>query len=189
MGVLELKHTRMFWDEIPLAHQLQLQVQLGITGRKYGAVFALCGGDVANPRYQFYKFEQEIFNFAISKTEKFLEHIDNDTPPEAGSLDKKTLCGIVSEVNDNPIDLEDDEDVAMLTEKYFETKKVRSQLAKEVKHFDKEFKEVEAKLMQKMGSHKFGETETHIYKNNKISVKAKEVEAYEFFRFSVKEKK
>lgn len=185
-GTLEAKFTKQFWDEIPLMYQLQLQWQLGIRGHTWGAIFALCGGDPMNPRCQFYRFDKSVFDFAMEKVLRFKEHLDNDTQPEAGSLDKATLAQIMED-NEEVVEIPDSE-VAELIEKYFDAKRQKSNLAKEMKYWETEFKDVEAKLIQKLEGHTIGNTSKHVLKNNRVVVPAKMVNAYEFFRFSVKEK-
>jgi len=189
-GILEVKHTKQFWDEIPLMYQLQLQWQLGLLGKGYGAIFAVCGGDVANPRCVFYKFDQSIYDFAMEKVLAFKKSIDDDTPPEANRLDKSTLADIFTKPIEAPIDIPEDETAEVL-EKYLEAKKMKSDLAKEVKYWENEFKDVEAKLIQKLKGHSLGKTtlkdRKYTLKNNRVLMPPKMVNGYQFFRFSVKE--
>jgi putative phage-type endonuclease len=45
LGVLEIKFSRMYWDELPEHYNLQVQHYLSVLGLKRGIVVAVAGGD------------------------------------------------------------------------------------------------------------------------------------------------
>lgn len=53
LGVLEIKHSRQYWDKLPEAYELQVQWYLHVLGLKLGIVVALAAGDLKEFRVEY----------------------------------------------------------------------------------------------------------------------------------------
>lgn len=53
LGILEIKHSRQYWDALPEAYELQVQWYLHILGLKLGIVVAVAGGDLKEFRVEY----------------------------------------------------------------------------------------------------------------------------------------
>ena len=123
-GVLELKnvdwivHRRQWGDEPPAHILLQLQAQLAATGRSWGAVAALVGGnDLQVYRYRARpKLQAEI----LRRVADFWQSIrENRPPPVDGSDDAARILRILEpEIVDEPADLSASNEAPILCAEY-----------------------------------------------------------------------
>lgn len=85
-GVLEIKTAGPWiadeWDEgIPVAYQVQVQHQLIVTGRRWGSVAALIGGQQL--KWADIELHENFAKTLIAKLEQFWECVERGTPPPA----------------------------------------------------------------------------------------------------------
>jgi predicted phage-related endonuclease len=79
LGVLEIKFSRMYWDQLPEHYNLQVQHYLSVLGLKRGIVVAVAGGD--------WKEFEVVRDDSLVKTMKsrlqaFYGFLDTDTAPD-----------------------------------------------------------------------------------------------------------
>jgi putative phage-type endonuclease len=79
LGVLEIKFTRQYWDELPEHYNLQVQHYLQVLGLKRGIVVAVAGGD--------YKEFEVVWDDSLQDTmkeavEAFCGFLDTNTAPD-----------------------------------------------------------------------------------------------------------
>lgn len=115
-GVLEIKtaHPIAFkeWkdEEPPLQYELQLQLQLCITGRSWGALAVLVGNDTLKiyPR----KRDERIIKAIEARVASFWEDVHNNNPPEVDyEKESDAVIRMYSQANssDEVIDMSSDE--------------------------------------------------------------------------------
>jgi putative phage-type endonuclease len=79
LGVLEIKFSRMYWDELPEHYNLQVQHYLSVLGLKRGIVVAVAGGD-------WKEFEvvrdDSLVKEMKSRLQAFYGFLDTDTAPD-----------------------------------------------------------------------------------------------------------
>lgn len=82
------------WDgeEIPQEYILQVQFQLGITGRSKGWIAVLIGGQ--SFRYKEIPFDSELFAQLVSNAIKFWDMVENEIPPMACGDDNESIVDI-----------------------------------------------------------------------------------------------
>lgn len=78
IGVIEVKFSRDYWNEIPKHYEAQLRWYLGVLGLKRG-VFAVLAGS----SYQEFEIEHDDFQFEamVAQVNRFLDHCDTNTRP------------------------------------------------------------------------------------------------------------
>jgi putative phage-type endonuclease len=79
LGILEIKFSRMYWDQLPEHYNLQVQHYLSVLGLKRGVVVAVAGGD--------WKEFEVVRDDSLVKTMKsrlqaFYGFLDTDTAPD-----------------------------------------------------------------------------------------------------------
>ena len=79
LGVLEIKFSRMYWDQLPEHYNLQVQHYLSVLGLKRAVVVAVAGGD-------WKEFEvvrdDSLIKDMKSRVEAFYGFLDTDTAPD-----------------------------------------------------------------------------------------------------------
>jgi putative phage-type endonuclease len=79
LGVLEIKFTRQYWDELPEYYNLQVQHYLAVLGLDSGMVVAVSGGD-------YKEFEVKKDNILIdalkTRLRGFCDLLEANTPPD-----------------------------------------------------------------------------------------------------------
>ena len=84
LGVLEIKFSRQYWDELPEHYNLQVQHYLSILGLKRGIVVAVAGGD-------WKEFEvvrdDSLIEVMKGRVEAFYGFLDTDTAPDYDGSD------------------------------------------------------------------------------------------------------
>lgn len=86
-GVLEIKTAGPWvadeWQEgIPVAYQVQVQHQLVVTGRRWGSVTALIGGQQL--KWADIELHEPFARALVAKLEQFWECVERGAPPPAG---------------------------------------------------------------------------------------------------------
>jgi putative phage-type endonuclease len=79
-------------DVIPGYVIVQVMLQLGLSGRKVGWVFCLCGGSQEVEKR--IEFDQELYDNLVAKMVEFWKMVQDETPPEPTAEDSKTLVDI-----------------------------------------------------------------------------------------------
>ena len=79
LGVLEIKHTSQYWDELPKTYFEQVHWYLDILGLDWAIVAAVSGG-----RYKEFSvtYDSEYANAIRSRVEGFQRLVDTDTEPD-----------------------------------------------------------------------------------------------------------
>jgi predicted phage-related endonuclease len=84
LGVLEIKFSRMYWDQLPEHYNLQVQHYLSVLGLKRGIVVAVAGGD-------WKEFEvvrdDSLVKEMKSRVEAFYGFLDTDKAPDYDGSD------------------------------------------------------------------------------------------------------
>jgi putative phage-type endonuclease len=79
LGILEIKFSRMYWDQLPEHYNLQVQHYLSVLGLKRGVVVAVAGGD-------WKEFEvvrdDSLVEAMKSRLQAFYGFLDTDTAPD-----------------------------------------------------------------------------------------------------------
>lgn len=130
-GVLECKCADRLefskWDPedgVPIHYMCQLQLYLGLTGKAWGAIAVLVGGN----RLEIFDFEAKptLFDLIAEETEKFWESVERDEPPEPDfEKDAKLLSLIHRDYTiGKSIDLAPDGRAAELAMTYLETQRI-----------------------------------------------------------------
>lgn len=73
LGILEIKHSRQYWDKLPEAYELQVLWYLHILGLKLGIVVAVAGGDLKEFRVEYDPERAEAIETAVKAFEGCLE--------------------------------------------------------------------------------------------------------------------
>lgn len=73
LGILEIKHSRQYWDKLPEAYELQVLWYLHILGLKLGIVVAVAGGDLKEFRVEYDPERSEAIETAVKAFEGCLE--------------------------------------------------------------------------------------------------------------------
>lgn len=83
-GILETKNVSAEWLEIPVAYQIQLQVQLAcVPARKFGTVAGLRGGNTL--QWQDIERHEAFIKRFVSLAEEMQWRLTHNKPPEVGS--------------------------------------------------------------------------------------------------------
>lgn len=153
-GVLELKnadwltHKKEWGDEPPIHILLQLQAQLLATGYSWGAVAVLVGGnDLRVHRY----FPRPKIQAAIAeRVAAFWASVKERRRPDPDGSDSafRTLRELAPDIEDAAADLTDDNEAPELAATLL-------QLAEERKALERQEAEIKARLLDKLGQHKF----------------------------------
>jgi putative phage-type endonuclease len=79
LGVLEIKFTRQYWDELPEYYNLQVQHYLAVLGLDSGMVVAVSGGD-----YREFEVKKDYILIDALKTRLrgFCDLLEANTPPD-----------------------------------------------------------------------------------------------------------
>lgn len=141
---LEFKNKWLANDEgdiePPFHIQLQIQHQLLVSGRCYGYIVALVGG---NKVYSFYvEANQNIFDMIKKSVKGFWDSIDNDSPPEPDfSVNSDFICSMYQHTDPGKImDASDNAYISELAEEYHN-------LTNQISDIESKRKEIKAKLL------------------------------------------
>jgi putative phage-type endonuclease len=91
---VECKHSAIGegWDEgAPDYAHIQLMWQMGVMGHDKGIVVGLIEGRANDLRQPFFEFDQEVFEQLMYMCERFIQLVQNDTPPPVMAADKHRL--------------------------------------------------------------------------------------------------
>lgn len=109
------------WKEIdgvvnvPMATQMQVQMEIGILGLAWGSAAALIGGDL---RYRDFPRNDRFFEVAMVKAAKFMWHVKHDKQPDDVTPDDRaTLCELYPEQIPGKV-IALPEEAAKVTERY-----------------------------------------------------------------------
>lgn len=104
LGVLEIKFTRQYWDELPEHYNLQVQHYLQVLGLKRGIVVAVAGGD--------YKEFEVVWDDSLQDTmktalEAFCGFLDTNKAPDYDGSDStyETVRELSEGLEDGEIEL------------------------------------------------------------------------------------
>lgn len=104
LGVLEIKFTRQYWDELPEHYNLQVQHYLQVLGLNRGIVVAVAGGD--------YKEFEVVWDDSLQDTMKeavraFCGFLDTNTAPDYDGSDStyETVRELSKGLEDGEIEL------------------------------------------------------------------------------------
>lgn len=163
-GILEIKNVdglvaRNQWvdDEAPPHIEIQLQTQLEVTGRSWGAIAALVGGNT--PRVLVRQRDEAVGRVLRAKVGAFWDSILNSQPPP---WDYTTDAAAIIALNayaepGKLLDARDDASLADACADY-------ARLGKEIQRLDDERKAIKARLLERIGDH-----ETVLTANGKLS--------------------
>lgn len=181
-NILECKTTRernrSLWEAegIPNFVHTQLLWQMGVCGLKSngelnkGYTACLIGGfDLI---WKELEFDEKAFNLMLERAEQFKRMLDTNTPPETTGEDKKLLHVLSGERNDEIATLPDSTFNIIL--EYIAVKKRVAELKEPVKEAESIKDELEAKIIQAMGSAKAGVLPDHRIRVSLVERKRKE---------------
>ncbi|MBX9697891.1 MAG: YqaJ viral recombinase family protein [Acetobacteraceae bacterium] len=154
-GVLELKnadwlyHKRAWGDEPPLFILLQLQAQLLATGYGWGAVAVLVGGN--DLRIYRYRPRPKVQAEIARRVAAFWDSIRRGKKPDPDGSGSafRTIQALHPEVQDEPAELDDDNEAPILAAEVLA-------LAKQRKEIERQEAECKARLLAKLGDHRWG---------------------------------
>lgn len=169
-GVLEIKNVdRIIWHqgwfnedgeiEPPLHIELQLQHQLAVSGRQWGAIGALIGGN--QPEIIIRKRHDAIIGKIEQAVAAFWQSIAEDKePPITGSEDYATIAAIYRQAREGElVDLSDNKEALELCQ-------ILADCSAKKKHFEDQIKAAKARLLPLIG-----DAETAIIPGFKVSAK------------------
>lgn len=148
-------------DTIPGYVIVQVMLQLGLSGRKRGHIFCLCGGSQEVEKVV--DFDQEVYDGIVAKLVEFWKMVQDGIPPEATSEDSQVIVKLYPSKDDT---LQQNEDLNAAAKQMLELKM----------HIDeqqKEYDEIKAKLMLVIG-------ETSGIKTSEYTIKRIDVKACEY---------
>lgn len=152
-GIVEIKNvtSRMVsnWDDnqTPDDYIVQLQWQLGMTGKQRGSVVAMLGGSARNIVERPFAFDPKFFDQLVCKAQSFLEMVKSDTPPAPNHLDRALIESTLDPQPDSKIVLSD-EFIPMFSE-YHEIVVARKLKDKESENLKKLEDSFRARIEQK----------------------------------------
>jgi len=79
LGVLEIKHSRQYWDKLPEAYELQVQWYLHVLGLKLGIVVALAAGDLKEFRVE---YDPELMERVETAVRAFYGCLEGNVAPD-----------------------------------------------------------------------------------------------------------
>lgn len=79
LGVMEIKYTRNYWNDVPEAYKLQLQWYMHLLGIERGVVVAVTGGDYAEFEYE---YDESLMRDVELDVKRFETHVAQNKAPE-----------------------------------------------------------------------------------------------------------
>lgn len=144
------------WDaaEVPLEYVLQVNFQLGLSGRKTGYFAVLIGGQKYIEKK--INFDQDLYNKQIEAAVHFWnEFVLKDVPPQAMSGDSETLIALFPTSNAASIAFEGtecEEINGMLHDRLGALEAIR--------HAEEEIEKIEVAIKQRLGLNEIAETDS-----------------------------
>jgi len=143
LGIVEIKFSRDYWNEIPKHYEAQLRWYLGLLGIEFG-VFAVLAGS----SYLEFEIEHDQFQFdaMVAQVNKFLDHCDKNIQPgwDGSQSTYETIRAVNPDIN--PDDVEELGDLGM----YLSLAKGELDAAEE------KYRELQSRTLEAMGSAKWG---------------------------------
>lgn len=145
-------HERQFKavsEELPLKHLVRIIWELGVLGLKTCDFAVLSSAD----EFEIHtvEFSENAWDQTLQIAAKFLDCVQRDIPPNAGSGDRKLIDKIVGERTETPIDLTADQEIANYIDIINENGDKRRALDKQSKALKEIEQQHENLIMQKMG--------------------------------------
>jgi putative phage-type endonuclease len=104
LGVLEIKFSRQYWDELPEHYNLQVQHYLSVLGLDSGMVVAVAGGDWKEFEV---KRDDELIERMKTRVRGFYDLLDANQPPDYDGSEStyKTVRTLSEGLEDGEIEL------------------------------------------------------------------------------------
>lgn len=105
LGVLEIKHSRQYWDKLPEAYELQVQWYLHVLGLKVGIVVALAAGDLKEFRVE---YDSELMERVETAVRAFYGCLEGGVAPDwdGSTSTYETVREISEGLTDGEIELD-----------------------------------------------------------------------------------
>ena len=143
IGVVEVKFSREYWNEIPKHYEAQLRWYLGVLGLDRG-IFAVLAGS----SYQEFEIWHDPFQFEamVAGVRRFLDHVDSGTQPvwDGSESTYETIRAV--NPNINPDETEELGDLGM----YLVLAKDELEIA------ENKLRELQSRTLDAMGTSKYG---------------------------------
>ena len=141
-------------EDIPASYVLQVNAQLGLSGRKKGHLAVLIGGNKYLEKE--IEFDQDLFDKEVAAAKNFWENfVLTDIAPMACSEDNELLGSLYPTSQEKTVDL------SSVSEQVNSWIDERASAIAVKKEAEEACKTVEAKLKQLMGEAEFGETDQY----------------------------
>jgi putative phage-type endonuclease len=142
-------------DEIPIDYIMQVQFDLGITGRKKAWIAVLIGGNRYREREL--EFDQELYDMMIEKACEFWDMVQNDVPPIAVAGDKETLGALYPGEESTVMEFYDE----ILKKNFDIFAENREKIKGEIKKFKNEKERLENRIKAIMENCEIAETDKY----------------------------
>jgi len=138
-------------DGIPNYAHMQTIWGMGVLGLQAGFVAALVGADANQFHAKPVQYAAELFEQMVELGAQFMHMVKTDTPPEASAEDMSLLKSLQKKNAGEILVLDSVEDLKLFID-YDLRKKRYAKSKKEMETDEKDMKNVEAKIRQRMGS-------------------------------------
>lgn len=143
LGIVEVKFSRDYWNEIPKHYDAQLRWYMGVLGVDYGVFAVLAGSSYLEFEIHHDQFQYEAMIDAVNR---FLDHCDQRVQPEWDGSNSTYETVRALNPNINPDDTEELGDLGM----YLSLAQGELQVAEE------KYRELQSRTLAAMGTAKWG---------------------------------
>lgn len=79
LGILEIKHSRSYWNDVPPAYALQVQWYLHVLGLKRGVIVSVAAGEYSEWEID---YDAEAMGYLEDDVRRFEQHVASNIAPE-----------------------------------------------------------------------------------------------------------
>ena len=193
--VIELKNVRWgaFADgwkdaEAPVSHQLQLQCQMALTGRRRGVIFAFVGGE--NLHHYDYEFRPDVWAKVLQDVAAFHQLAASKTPPDDDRLPAETNAHwkqLAANPRQGEVDLSGNNQVQVLIKSLLEKQAQSMALSQQLRELKSAAKAIKVQLLDEhMGGGATAIAGKFFITSKLVHMPEKQVSAYDYLLLSVK---